>query len=61
MGGVLVDDDDGGLGLGDDEGVVDLGSRSAERIGGRVALIGAAHGSARSAWREAEAALASDR
>ena len=35
MRGVLIDDDEGVLGLGDDEGVVHLRPRGAERIGGR--------------------------
>ena len=35
MGCVLIDDDERVLRLGDDEGVVHLGTRSAERIGGR--------------------------
>ena len=55
---VLIDDDEGGLGLGDDEGVVHLRPRGAERIGDGVALVGARMGGARSAWRRGQAALA---
>ena len=39
MRGVLIDDDQRVLGLGDDEGVVDLGPRRAERIGGAESLV----------------------
>ncbi len=44
MGGVLIDEDERILRLGDDEGVVHLGTRSAERIGGLIALIRARMG-----------------
>ena len=39
MRGVLIDDDERVLGCGDDEGVVDLRARRAERIGGAWSLI----------------------
>ena len=55
MRGVLIDDDESVLGLGDDEHVVDLGARRAERIGRarahrprralpRVSALGSARG-----------------
>ncbi len=39
MRGVLIDDDQRVLGLGDDEGVVDLRARRAERIGGAESIV----------------------
>ena len=40
MRGVLIDDDEGILGRGDDEGVVDLRARRAERIGAWSVILG---------------------